>query len=437
MQRNSFAIRMAALAAALSPFLILTVQGGAGYCYFAVFAAGLLWLRDAANRQTGWRLLVEYKWYVLAMTAYPLAVLLQQVIGGYVLPRALDAPARLFLILPGFLLLSAVPASQLRAVQIGCALGAVSAACWSVLVLVSPADWVISGRAGNPFTNPIPFGDTAILLAFMSAAPRREGSAPTWERALRLFGLACGLFASFVSGSRGGWIAVPIMLWLLTMHLRRQHNVSPGLRISVIVIMTLGLTGIASTPMFHERMNAAISDFDKMAHGDASTSIGMRVQLWEASWTLFTEHPVLGVGRGRLEASLQEMADQGRISAQIVNAHAHNEIFSTMAEMGSIGLIALFLLYFGSSYYFWRHRRSSDPPTATAATMGLVMTFGTIVFGLTIDVFTLIMNAAFYALTTATLLGIIANRRATLAAKDASSGAEHSSPLSMKGNSPT
>lgn len=420
MQTNSFAIRMAAIAAALSPFLILTVQGGAGYCYFAVFAASLLWLRDAANRQTGWRLLGEYKWYVLAMTAYPAVVLLQQVAGGYLLPRALDAPARLLLILPGFLLLCAVPASQLRAVQIGCAIGAVSAAGWSVLVLVSPADWVISGRAGNPFTNPIPFGDTAILLAFMSAAPRREsGSSPAWERALRLFGLACGLFASFVSGSRGGWIAVPIMLWLLTMHLRRQHTVSPGLRISAIVIMTLGLTGIASTPMFHERMNAAISDFDKMAHGDASTSIGMRLQLWEASWTLFQEHPVLGVGRGRLEASLQEMADQGRISGQIVNAHAHNEIFSTMAEMGSVGLIALLLLYFGSSYYFWRHRRSSDPPTATAATMGLMVTFGTIVFGLTIDVFTLIMNAAFYALTTATLLGIIANRRAALAAANA------------------
>ncbi|MNY76906.1 hypothetical protein D3C86_2166420 [compost metagenome] len=65
----------------------------------------------------------------------------------------------------------------------------------------------------------------------------------------------------------------------------------------------------------------------------------------------------------------------------------------------------------GSACYFWSNRHSRDPDTANAATMGLVLVFGTIIYGLTIDVFSLVMNTAFYALTTATLLGIIANRR--------------------------
>jgi O-antigen ligase len=47
--------------------------------------------------------------------------------------------------------------------------------------------------------------------------------------------------------------------------------------------------------------------------------------------------------------------------------------------------------------------------------MGLIMVLGTFVFGLTNDVFAVVMNAAFYALTTATLLAIIASRRRELA----------------------
>lgn len=233
----------------------------------------------------------------------------------------------------------------------GCAVGAVGAALWSVLVLVSPANWVISGRAGNPFTNPISFGDTALLLGFLSAVPRRECiAALRWDRALRMAGLFCGCFAPFITGCRDGWIAVPMMLWLLTIHLRRQHAIPPGLRIGMVVVVTLCLTGIASTPIFHEQMAAAISDFDKISQGDGGTSIGMRLQLWEAAWTPFKEHPVWGIGRGRLEESLRQMADQERASEQIVNAHAHNEISSTPAELGAVGLVVLLVLYIGSSY---------------------------------------------------------------------------------------
>jgi len=45
------------------------------------------------------------------MTAYPAVVLLQQAMGGYLLLRAFDGPARLLLVVPVFRLMFAVPAS--------------------------------------------------------------------------------------------------------------------------------------------------------------------------------------------------------------------------------------------------------------------------------------------------------------------------------------
>lgn len=422
MRNNSLPLRVAAGAAALSPFLMLTLQGGTGYCYFVALAASLIWLCHAPNRQAALRVLITYKWYVAAMAVYPLLIALQQLISGDFLGRAMDAPSRLLLVIPIFALLSQVSARHLRPFQWGCVAGAIGAALWSVYVLLWPESWVLSGRAGNPFTNPIPFGDTALVLGFMGAIPLAEGDRSRTEKTLRVIGLVAGCFAAYESESRGGWLAIPILLWVMVNRFTMAHRQPRAAVIGFLVATLIGLGAAATTPVVQTRLAAATSDIEKLMDGDADTSVGLRVQLWTASWQLFTEQPAFGVGKGRLESSLRELAGEGRASYAIVHPHAHNEIFSTMAEMGVLGLAALFLLYAGSGLYFWRYRRDADPDTATAAGMGLVLVFGTLIFGFTIDVFSLVMNTAFYALTTATLMGIIANRQGAVAGRAAVPG---------------
>jgi O-antigen ligase len=95
----------------------------------------------------------------------------------------------------------------------------------------------------------------------------------------------------------------------------------------------------------------------------------------------------------------------------IINGRAHSEFFSVLAEMGTVGVMALLLLYAGSMQPFWQNRNSGDPEIATASYLGITLVGGTIIFGLTIDVLTLVMNAAFFALTVATLLAWIEARK--------------------------
>lgn len=411
MRIDRFAPGVAAIAAALSPLLILTVQGGTGYCYFATLAVSLLWLTRAENRRHSAEVLWRYKWYVAAMSAYPLVIALQALLAYEVPGRGFDAPSRLLTVAPIFALLSAVPASRLRPMQWGCVAGALGACFWSLLIVVSPEEWVLSGRAGNPFTNPIPFGDTALVLGFMGAIGLAERGRPHWEQVLRVLGLTAGCYASYASESRGGWLAIPIMLWVLFMRFDLARVQPRRVLAAFAASLAIGVGAGASTPVVQARLAATMSDLDRLSQGDANTSIGLRLQLWQASWQLFDANPLLGVGKGNLEESLAAMAEAGRASTAIVHPHAHNELFSTVAEMGVLGLLALVMLYVGSTLYFWRYRHSPDPDTATAAGMGLILTLGTVVFGLTIDVFSLVMNTAFYAMTSATLLAIIANRQ--------------------------
>ncbi|TWG79296.1 O-antigen ligase [Cupriavidus gilardii J11] len=424
---NRFSFAVAAIAAALSPALMLTLKGGAGYCYFAALAAGLIWLWHGDNRRRAFQVLRSCKWYLAAMAGYPLIIALQALLGYRVPGWAFDAPARLLLAAPILALLAAVPDRWLRPMQWGCVAGAVGAAIWSVVMTSSSVDWMVYGRAGNPFTNPIPFGNTALVLGFMGAVGLADPGRPRWDRALRLVGLVAGCYASYTSESRGGWLAIPVMLWILVMRFHVSRMEPRRALATFAAVLALAVVGAWNTPIVQNRIAAAMSDFHRLEHGDANTSIGWRLQQWRAASQMFAEHPVLGIGKGHFEPALREMAEEGKVPPNIVHRHAHNEFFSTLAELGMAGVAALFLLYFGSIVYFWRYRHSPDPDTATAAGMGLVLTLGSLVFGITIDVFSLVMNTAFYALTTATLLGIIASRQGFGAATSAPASASSAS----------
>lgn len=102
------------------------------------------------------------------------------------------------------------------------------------------------------------------------------------------------------------------------------------------------------------------------------------------------------------------MADAGVISPLVVNQRAHSEFFSTVAELGAVGVVCLALLYLGPLVYFLRYRRSPHRDVSTAAYCGIAVSGSVIIFGLSIDVLTVVMSTALIALMWAVLLAVIA-----------------------------
>jgi O-antigen ligase len=151
-----------------------------------------------------------------------------------------------------------------------------------------------------------------------------------------------------------------------------------------------------------------------MHKGEDYTATGLRLQLYDASRMIFERHPVWGVGKGHLVDELGVMAKRGEVKAEIVNERAHSDFFSTLAEMGAVGVICLLLLYYGMAVYFWRHRHASDPTIRAASYAGLAVATSTVIFGLTIDVLVPIMVTVLLALLVATLLAVIDSRKREL-----------------------
>jgi O-antigen ligase len=396
----------------LAPAVNLVWRGGTGYGFFALVALSLG--AAIANKRTPdyFRALRTYSWYTTGMLAFLIAVMFQQLVMHYWLPRQFDALSRFVFALPLFLLLRQFPSGKLRAVGWGCAAGAIAVGVWA-LIAQPQGGWNDASRLDNYYTNAIPFGDTALLLAFLSVFTLGWDGPRDWRMlALKLLALVCGGYASYLSGSRGGWIALPIFAILLG-YQYHWFTYKKRLWIALLAIAICG-AGLLSTQRVERRFEEATSDFSMLHRGDDNTSVGLRLQLWQASFRLYSEHPVYGVGKGKLEPALGSLAAQGIAKAEIVNERAHSDFFSTIAETGTIGAICLVLFYFGLSVHFWRERRSTDPTIRAAAYSGLAVSFSTIVFGFTIDVLVPVMVTALLALLSAAFLAIIDARKREL-----------------------
>ncbi|MGF6610700.1 O-antigen ligase [Paraburkholderia sp. WSM4175] len=396
----------------LAPAVNLVWRGGTGYCFFALVALAL----GAAivnRRMPGYfSALRTYRWFTIGMLAFVVGIGAQQLVLGYWLPREFDSVARFMLALLVFLLLRQLPSRNLRMIGWGCAAGALAVGAWA-FIDQPPGGWTDANRLNNSYTNAIPFGDTALLLAFLSVFTLGWDNPRDWRVLVpRVLALVSGGYASFLSGTRGGWVAVPVFVVLLGMQYR-WFTQKKRLLIATLVIV-IGAGGLLSTERVQKRFAEVPNDVSMMHKGEDFTATGLRLQLWNASRMIFERHPVWGIGKGHLVDELGVMAKRGEVKAEIVNERAHSDFFSTLAEMGAVGVICLLLFYYGMTVYFWRHRHATDPTIRAASYSGLAVATSTVIFGLTIDVLVPIMVTVLLALLVATLLAVIDARKREL-----------------------
>ena len=401
--------RLVTAALFLAPTLVLALRGGAGYCYFALLALSLGAAVVHRHEPHYFAPLRRYRGFTIAMLAFPCVIVIQQLVGHFYIPRQFEALSRFMFILPVFVVLCRLSSRQLRALGWGCTAGAILAGAWAAWNALTTG-LTDTDRLSNSFTNAIPFGDTALLLAFLSLITlgwdgRRGGLVLT----VKVLGLLAGGYASYLSGTRGGWLAVPVFIVLLGLQFH-WHTHWKRILLALAVIL-LAAAALFSTSHVEQRVDAATADFVALEHGNTDTAVGLRLQLWQASWRLYTEHPVFGVGKGHLERALSELASRGQATTAIINERAHSDFFSTIAEMGTLGLLCLLLFYGGAMAEFRRARRSPDPATATACHAGLAVVMSTIVYGLTIDVLVPVMNTTLLAILLAGFLAMVEARR--------------------------
>lgn len=297
----------------------------------------------------------------------------------------------------------------ISALRWGCAAGATGAglmALWQVLVQGLP-------RAEG-YSNAIQFGNLALLLGLWSCVWAQQRSTLI-ERLACWIGTILGIAASLASGTRGGWLALPVLLllaiWLGSSDGTPKRVKEPGQRhhrlLVAVLVTVLTCTAAFTLPETRHRTQLALQEWKQSTQPNENSSpIGLRRALWREAWLTGLSAPWIGVGQIGYEQVLREAASRREVPQDVVMLnHAHNEALDLFAKRGLLGVTMLVLFYGIPGLACWRHLRtaarnskrdhgydgeaaagaaSDDSEAARAAALcGLITVLGFMIFGTT------------------------------------------------------
>lgn len=400
---QSFVEKAAALLLLIYPAMMLAVKGGMnGVLMFMLLLAAAVWIaRPVGISAVVWRR--EWTIYAVAMAAMSAAIFISQSYHQHYAAHPHDAASRYWLAIPVFLLLQRLRPNVFTALQYAFPVAAITG-----FLLAKE----MGGRSGMGTLDLIHFGDFELMLGVLSLfSVDWFGRDKLPIRILKLLGFIAGLAASFASGSRGGWLAIPVFIAIFIYFMMARS--SPRMIMSAVFAAMLSATLLFSfNSMFHLRVSQLASDVAVFDQGSRDTSTGIRWQLYKAAADVFLRHPVFGAGPEGFALETKQMGEAGTLTekaAAMGHAEVHNDILSKAAGMGIFGLFAILAIYLVPFRLFWRATSSSLVQIRRAGIMGITFVSGFFVFGLTVEILDLTMATAFYSFTIAVLLAACYN----------------------------
>ncbi|MFO8152282.1 O-antigen ligase family protein [Thioalkalivibrio sp.] len=367
------------------PALILLVPSGGSVPYHllaltAILALLLRW-PGAPHRLTA-----EERLASLGFAAFAVTVLLSVAETGFSREavRDLDVLLRPLWAIPIIYLFVRVRPPE-GMLWFGLSLGAVVAGLNALYEVVTAAQYV---RAEGS-TSAVTYGNTALAMGVMAAAGlayfRRLGRAWLIVPAAALL---LGLVASFLSGSRGGWLAIPFLALLLLWHYWQPRYRRLAIASVLAVVAAVSLALLLPQTGVKNRIDQAVTQVqlygqDRAVHAD--NPVGKRLELWRAAWSMFQEQPLFGGGMGySFNRFLREGIADGKFHPSIaVQTMPHNVVLDLLALRGLVGLVGVVVLWWALGRVFLSAARHPEMEIRALGAAGLALLLGYAVFGMT------------------------------------------------------
>jgi O-antigen ligase len=402
-----------AIAVAAFPVLSIVMHNAGNACLYLLLICSMLAAgRGVKPMDTGFLPLLRQYWPLhLAMAGLVVATLLNHLSTGNFSIRNYDRALRLAVFAPVFWIILLLPIRYLRIVQWSAMAG--------VLLALLKAYALTEGGLGRPttigFLSTIAYSNIAFLLGTIAVISIgwNHGKQKTII-ALKLLAFCAGIYTTILTATRSSWLAVPAVMIFGLIFIGRARIKH---KYAIAIFLTVLLGGFFFyNPTVQSRVAEVVSDIGQYRSGqNPDTSIGLRLQMWQASWLLFKAHPVFGIGRENYSREIADLAGRGIVTPAAAHfAHSHNELLFNMAISGIFGLIATLAIYCVPAFYFAREIRHPDRQIRTAAGIGVVHCLCFFIYGFTDIMFFWAVLGGFYAITVAVFLTFIIKRKEEL-----------------------
>jgi O-antigen ligase len=246
---------------------------------------------------------------------------------------------------------------------------------FSVAEVQNIAGRVSGYRIGGPLGSPNYYAMILIPLVALALDRMLQERDPGLRVAAALT-LAVVLLSILFTFSRGGFIALGVVLALLLWRLVRHYR-RPGLLLAIILIVMVLLP--LAPPSFRQRLATiptALAESEPSAISEPS--IRGRLSEWAASVQMFRDHPLVGVGLANYPVHYLEYSSELGLDGRREERSPHSLFLEVAAESGLLGLAAFGALFFamaaGLVYAhaaFRRAGRRAEAELVVALTIGL------------------------------------------------------------------
>lgn len=184
------------------------------------------------------------------------------------------------------------------------------------------------------------------VLSSMSSM-RARGTRWGWRGVIYGLAAIAMAIALFLTYSRGAWmLGVPVaLLFLAVMRSRRTFRVAVGVLLVVAVVAIL---------------TAGAGRFGSLLNTKEGTTF-LRLQLWQSSWSMVRDHPVLGVGLDNFLYDYRTRYVQPKAWEEFNLSHPHNLVLDFWLRLGLPGLLWLgcvLVLFFRRGRHVYRRSRT-------------------------------------------------------------------------------
>jgi O-antigen ligase len=300
---------------------------------------------------------------------------------------------------------------------LGCAAGALVA----FLIAVTQIYVFDAGRAFG-FRNPILFGDTAIVLgtgALVGLFFCRSLFDSFNERIFLFICGFAGLFTSLLSGTKGGWLSLIMIIVLLANAVTRSMHILK--RVSLIAGCFLVLVAVVSfvpkLPVVDRLISAYHGTVEWIKTGNVTEgSASIRLESFKAGLMVGVQSPIVGLGKQGEQVAFREAVDAGLIRKEMIEVNVvDNDFISAFSQHGLVGVFGIIAVHLGVFWTFWRYRTDSDEAIKAITSMGVLLVLFYMEFGLTVSIFGTSIFRTMYISWSILLAGLLISEKRRLA----------------------
>ena len=208
--------------------------------------------------------------------------------------------------------------------------------------------------------NHIHFGQISLILS-LSMVPIIAQTKNGFLRIVSGVALIFGIYAFIVSGSRGGWLALPIALLILLQYYKFSVVKSMAL-FGVFCVAFLSLYNLSNS-IVKQQVEKTFDSVNAYFQDDVvETSSGYRLEMLKTSYFILKEnHSLLGAGENNYNSQVRGLVKEGKVNESMSRfTDPHNQYLNNLIDHGWIGLLSLISLFFVPYVIFIKSIRLDD-----------------------------------------------------------------------------